>query len=120
MNVVSSMTDPVLVSRLVSGTGNVGLNTSWQVHGLAEGEYYWSVQAIGANRATSDFSAEQSFEIGSDEVLGDLNSDSVVNTSDLLLLLSMWGQPVAFPDADLNSDGAIDVSDLLVLLAQWD
>lgn len=49
---------------------------------------------------------------------GDLNSDGVVNVSDILELLTNWG-PCAGCAADLNSDGAVDVLDLLIMLANW-
>jgi len=51
----------------------------------------------------------------------DLNGDGVVNVSDLLILLSAWGDcPVGAPcPADLNGDGVVNVSDLLILLANW-
>jgi hypothetical protein len=48
---------------------------------------------------------------------GDLNGDGVVDVSDLLILLSAWGQ-VGVP-GDINGDGAIDVADLLLLLGAW-
>lgn len=48
---------------------------------------------------------------------GDLNSDAVVNGSDLAALLANWGQP--FSIADLNFDGVVNGSDLAALLANW-
>ena len=48
----------------------------------------------------------------------DLNGDSVVDVSDLLMLLGQWGVNEC-AIGDLNGDGAIDVSDLLVLLGDW-
>ncbi|TVQ51363.1 MAG: hypothetical protein EA377_12770 [Phycisphaerales bacterium] len=52
---------------------------------------------------------------------GDLNSDSVVDVFDLLILLEEWGDcddPADCP-ADLNGDGVVDVFDLLILLENW-
>lgn len=51
--------------------------------------------------------------------IGDLNGDGVVNTSDLLILLSAWGPCEGDCPADLDGDGAVTVSDLLILLANW-
>lgn len=51
----------------------------------------------------------------------DLNGDGTINVSDLLILLSAWGD-CADPDdcpADLNDDGTVNVSDLLILLSNW-
>jgi hypothetical protein len=52
---------------------------------------------------------------------GDVNQDGVVDTADLLALLSKWGpaRPAGW-DADFNGDGAVDTADLLTLLAHWD
>jgi V8-like Glu-specific endopeptidase len=49
---------------------------------------------------------------------GDLNSDSVVNVSDLLILLGAWGNCSGCAE-DLNNDGVVNVSDLLILLGNW-
>jgi hypothetical protein len=49
---------------------------------------------------------------------GDLNGDSVVNVSDLLILLGAWGSCPGCA-ADLNGDGVVNVSDLLILLGAW-
>jgi V8-like Glu-specific endopeptidase len=48
----------------------------------------------------------------------DLNGDSVVDGSDLLILLAAWGPNPGHP-ADLNDDDVVDGSDLLILLAAW-
>jgi hypothetical protein len=53
---------------------------------------------------------------------GDFDGDGLVSTSDLLLLLSMWGQcpdPPAECPADLDGDGFVSTADLLTLLANW-
>lgn len=50
---------------------------------------------------------------------GDLNGDGVVNFSDLLILLSGWGDCGEQCPADLDGDGDIDFSDLLILLSNW-
>ncbi len=47
----------------------------------------------------------------------DINGDGVVNVSDLLILLSLWGTSDC--RADFNGDGDVNVSDLLILLAAW-
>jgi plastocyanin len=55
------------------------------------------------------------------DLVGDLNSDGIVNVSDLLILLSNWGACAELGPcpADLNGDGVVNVSDLLILLANW-
>lgn len=51
---------------------------------------------------------------------GDVDLDGVVNTADLLQLLTHWG--VVMPGdapADFNNDGVVSVVDLLTLLTHW-
>lgn len=55
---------------------------------------------------------------------GDLDGDGIVNTNDLLILLSNWGPcgdcklPGNCP-ADLDEDCTVGTSDLLILLSNW-
>ena len=50
--------------------------------------------------------------------MADLSHDGTVDTSDLLLLLSLWGTVAPLHDID-SSGGAINVLDLLMLLEGW-
>ncbi len=52
-------------------------------------------------------------------LLGDLNSDSVVDGADLGLLLSSWGDCPRSCSADLNGDGLVNGADLGLLLGSW-
>jgi hypothetical protein len=45
----------------------------------------------------------------------DLTGDGLVNVTDFLLLLSMWGTP----DGDLDGDDTTSVIDLLLMLGSW-
>lgn len=50
----------------------------------------------------------------------DINTDGVINTSDLVLLLSAYGQTVApGSTGDLNSDGEVNTTDLVTMLARF-
>mgnify|MGYP006292927061 CR=1 FL=1 len=120
MNVLSSMTDLVLNSRLVADNGNVGMNTSWTLRELPEGEYYWSVQTIAGNQVASAFTSEHTFTVQDEAVSADLTGDGNVDVDDLLILLAVWGNYDAMPAADLTGDSAISVQDLLAMLSQWD
>lgn len=56
-------------------------------------------------------------------VLGDLNGDDIVNTTDLFALLAAWGNcgnpcPPSCP-ADFTGDCVVDVNDLFLQLANW-
>ncbi len=49
--------------RKIAAMGNVFQNTSWHLHSLAPGTYYWSVQAIDNSYAGGPFATEQTFTI---------------------------------------------------------
>ena len=49
--------------------------------------------------------------------LGDLNGDGVINVSDILQVISSWGQ--VHSSADFNGDGIVNVLDLLILIDNW-
>ena len=51
------------------------------------------------------------------ELIGDINNDEIVNTDDLLMILSAWGNLGGIED--INNDGVVNVEDLLLLLGQW-
>lgn len=50
---------------------------------------------------------------------GDANTDGLVNTGDLLILLSNFNQPGGFSQGDFSGDGVVDTGDLLALLAAF-
>ena len=50
--------------RKIVALGNTNHNNSWTIKGLADGSYYWSVQAIDNNFAGSSFSVEKIFTVG--------------------------------------------------------
>lgn len=50
---------------------------------------------------------------------GDLNSDGVVDVSDMLGVLNNWGACSGSCPADLNGDSVVDVVDLLQVLSAW-
>lgn len=52
---------------------------------------------------------------------GDLDGNGIVNTTDLLILFSLWGPCANCDDCpgDLDGDCSVGVSDLLILFANW-
>ena len=52
---------------------------------------------------------------------GDLNGDSLVNVTDLLIMISQWGQCPTSGDcpSDVNGDGYVNVTDLLIAIGNW-
>lgn len=83
--------------------------------GLADGTYLIRVSftpTVAANTGGYTVYLKET------KIIGDLNGDAVVDVSDLLILLGMWGECSGCL-GDLNGDGAVDVSDLLILLGNW-
>jgi len=76
-----------------------------------------------ARNGSDDLYAQNVNEDGSlgpvdDAPVGDLNDDGVVDSADLLILLSSWGVCAGCP-ADLDGSGVVDSADLLILLGNW-
>lgn len=56
------------------------------------------------------------------EVFADLNSDGVVNSADLAIVLGNWGQcpsPIEPCPPDLDEDGEVGPADLAIVLGNW-
>lgn len=49
---------------------------------------------------------------------GDVNSDNLVNVTDLSMLLSNWNS-IHFLNADFNKNGVVNLTDLSILLSNW-
>jgi hypothetical protein len=53
------------------------------------------------------------------DVPGDANADGRIDTLDLGVLASHWGQSGQWADGDFNGDGRIDLSDLGIMASNW-
>ncbi len=92
-NVMVAYSDPSTGQRLRSGRGNAGLQTSWRLHSLSAGTYFWSVQAIDQSFIASPWSEEGRFT-----VTGGGKSTGVEEPVPLSTSLSS-GYPNPFQDA---------------------
>ncbi|MBN2664526.1 MAG: T9SS type A sorting domain-containing protein [Bacteroidales bacterium] len=61
--IMTSMSDENTGKLFVPKYGNTGHNTSWTIHNLPNGEYFWSVQAVDNSYAGSLFADENTFTI---------------------------------------------------------
>ena len=66
---------------------------------------------------------EQSDLVNADDctdpaIPGDVNGDGMVNVTDLLAIMDVWGSCDGCP-ADLNDDGLVNVTDLLIVIGNW-
>lgn len=52
--------------------------------------------------------------------LGDFNNDNIVNSADMAVMLSSWGQ-ISYGNnpCDLNNNGVVDAPDLAILVGNW-
>lgn len=89
--------------------------------GLENGEYLIRVSLVtlaGAGGGAGEFTLNYA---ATAHMLGDLNSDGVVDGIDLLIMLGSWGEcsTPGYCPADINNDGFVDGLDLLILLSNW-
>ncbi|MFO0783315.1 MAG: hypothetical protein U0636_06495 [Phycisphaerales bacterium] len=77
--------------------------------------FYWAVSAGQFDPMGMIFEQIEITPVGA-ACAADLNSDSVVDGTDLGLLLGNWGNAGT---GDLNSDGIVDGTDLGLLLGAW-
>ncbi|MCX6245773.1 MAG: FG-GAP-like repeat-containing protein [Bacteroidetes bacterium] len=62
-DILSPMSDPGTGMLLRPCPGNAGPDTSWTIHDLTNGTYYWSVQTVDNGFLGSAFAAVQSFTL---------------------------------------------------------
>ena len=68
-DILSPMSDLNTGKRRIVGMGNAGHCNSKTIKGLADGKYYWSVQAIDNNFAGSGFAETRSFTLPFQETI---------------------------------------------------
>ncbi len=72
---------------------------------------------VTANGITANINQFSEFAVGRkpvQQLLGDVNSDGVVNIVDLVLVAQKFGQSIKGP-ADVNSDGSVNIVDLVLV-----
>jgi len=92
------------------------------------GDHFGLTAAVSGGRAVigSGFDDDNGADSGSAYVFEaavcatDINSDGVVDTSDLGILIGFFGQSnPALPQADINGDGVVDTADLGFLIGEF-
>ncbi len=72
-DVISPMSDDITGYRKITKIGNCNLNNSWYIKNLADGIYYWSIQAIDNSYYGSVFSIEDTFIVNVNNIEKDNN-----------------------------------------------
>ena len=67
---------------------------------------------------TSTLTVDISGQSDPSSVPGDVTGDGLVDTSDILAVLSAWGQCKGCPE-DLNGDGLVGVDEILIVIENW-
>jgi len=121
VDIISPMADPSTGYRRVVAFGNAYQNTSWEITGLAPGDYYWSVQTIDNAYTGSAFASEAIFSIpGGNYICGDADHSSGVDIDDVVFLISyIFGggsAPSPLESGDADCSGSIDIDDAVYLI----
>ncbi len=121
IEVVSPMSDLSSGYRRIVARGNADQRLAFNVSGLADGVYYWSVQAIDNNFAGSPFSAEGSFAVSeAPYTCGDASADGVVSIGDAVFVINyIFGggpAPVHAEAADADCSGSISIADAVYII----
>ena len=86
-----------------------------------KGQVAYDQWVIGGKSAPIVMDSSMIDVSSSEPVLGDVNGDGVVNVSDLLIMISEWGECADPSDcpADVTGDGMVNVSDILTAIGNW-
>jgi hypothetical protein len=87
------------------------------IQDLVAGEYVLEVRRVDFSGGGRVFSVGWLFPEQT-AVLGDVNGDGVIDVSDILALIVVWGPCTGCPE-DLNNDGSVNVTDLIQLISYW-
>ncbi|MBF0432993.1 MAG: Ig-like domain-containing protein, partial [Fibrobacteria bacterium] len=104
VNIMSPMSDVSTGYHKKPGMGNAFQDTSWTIHNLAPGTYYWSVQAIDHGYTPSPFSSFQTFTIEGDITPPDNDMTLTATALDTNMVTLSW-DPSAIDSTDADSVG---------------
>jgi len=104
---------PLLIGRH-NVRGAYASNTIGSIDEVAIYDRALSPDEIAAHHAAADPD-----KLCTPACIGNFTQDEIVDAADLGILLAVWGDAAAYPEADLNEDGNIDAADLGLLLGSW-
>jgi hypothetical protein len=97
-----SITDPLAANfgfHMMPKQGNCQTQMNFAMNGLADGVYFWSVQAIDQSGAASVFADEQYFDVGNMTTVHETNSSFAIYpnpASDVLHISNSTGKVIDF------------------------
>jgi hypothetical protein len=110
------------ITNLLPGSSTT-ITFNWNTSGFAKGNYTISAYASPVDGETdtgNNLFTDGFVKIG---IPGDINGDTVVDSTDLGILGSAWGSFRGdlnyVPEADINDDGVVDSTDLGIMGAHW-
>jgi hypothetical protein len=105
-----------LTWHTIDAGGGISTGPSLQLHGTI-GQPDAGFTLVGGNlELNGGFWPASS--TGVNPCPADVNGDLMVSITDLLAVISSWGQTGPNP-ADVNSDGVVNIADLLAVIAAW-
>ncbi len=111
-----------IVTNLPNGTSTT-ITFTWNTTGFAKGNYTISAYAEpvpGETDTEDNLFTGGLVKIG---IPGDINGDTVVDSTDLGILGGAWGSYkgdlIYNPNTDIDGDGVVDSSDLGIMGAHW-
>lgn len=114
------ISDDPLLAHVVFESPGIGGNSLSVPPGSLQGgrTYWWGVRALNPVGTLDSTPYAASFTTSAPPICqGDVNSDGLRNTVDLVeLLLHFGSHPPVGDSADINADGAVDTLDLTLLL----
>jgi len=122
---VATTTEGREVHRVIRAGNGFGNTSSLIMHfaigsdsGIADIEITWP---SGIVQVITNPPMSQIIDVVEQLLLGDLDGDGHINTTDLLLLFASWGPcgNCANCEADLNEDCNVNTADLLILFGNW-
>ena len=107
---------------------SLGTNSAWETTSFTVSEYVEPSNQIRVAFVAEDTDPPSIVEAGIDNFqlevitcgstcLGDLNNDGMVNVSDILAIIGVWGSDD--PAGDLDGNGVVAVGDLLTAIGNW-
>jgi len=81
------------------------------------GTFTFTIQVKDSSNSTS--TKEFTLTINPAQLIGDLNQDNKVNSSDFQILIQKFKETQNIETEDLNSDGIVNIKDIGILMHYW-